>query len=73
MFYEKGSPTSYWPFAYELPETFSFSLPAYSNHEVSIRAPVIKRRGMGISPSYYEPGPWLLQRKIKENRTKRNP
>ena len=72
MFYEKGSPTRIGFFAYELTETFSFSLPAYGNHAVSIRA-VIKRRGLGISPGYYERGPWLLQRKIKENRTKRDP
>ena len=49
MFYEKGSPTRIGFFAYELTETFSFSLPAYGNHAVSIRA-VIKRRGLGISP-----------------------
>ena len=36
----------------------------------SLLRAVIKRRGLGISPGYYERGPWLLS---KENRRKMEP
>ena len=55
---------------------FQFSDVPYKDREEkktkvtsTVRA-VIKRRGSGISPGYYEHGPWLL---AKENRRKIEP